>query len=136
MGGRDVRKGAVAAGGAAAAALVLGLTVTRRRPAAGLSGDLIPITAPEGAAWPATLTLSGRRPVVIGRGAHAGWRLSPWDGSVALRPGHAATTVLAPVSGSAAVNGAPLRHPIALKDGDVIACGPYRIRYENLLQTR
>lgn len=135
VGSRDVRKGAVAAGGAAAAALVLGLTVTRRRPAAGLSGDLIPIAAPEGAAWPATLTLSGRSPIVIGRGAHAGWRLNPWEGSLALRPGHAATTVLAPVSGSAAVNDAPLRHPIALKDGDVIACGPYRIRYENLLQT-
>jgi hypothetical protein len=130
------RKGAVAAGGAAAAALVLGLTVTRRRPAANLSGDLIPVTAPEGAAWPATLTLSGRRPITIGRGVHSEWRLSPWEGSVALTPGHAATTVLAPVSGSAALNGVPLRHPVALKDGDIITCGPYRIRYENLLQAR
>ena len=71
---------------------------------------------------------------MIGQGGHAEWRLPPWDGSLRLASGHAAATVLAPISGSATVNGLPLRHPVALNDGDVIACGQYRIRYENLLQ--
>lgn len=112
-----------------------GLAWSRRR-GPQLSGELTPLSGPDGQPlpmpWP--LQTKRRRRITLGRGATwSAWRLPGWDGQAEICAEGDGRIRLHLRRGVATVNGEPIRAPRELADGDIIVCGPYRIRYENLL---
>jgi hypothetical protein len=118
-----------------------------RRMAPLLEGTLRRLTAPSGQTMPARLDLSalGRREISLGPGPNAGLCLAHVAGDptpaarlvARRRPDGQPGVVLAlraegDLAGKAQVNGLPLAGEWLLRDGDVIALGAWRLRYENL----
>jgi Mg-chelatase subunit ChlD len=123
----------VAGGGALLLALA-GWGVTRSR-GPFLTGQLVPVAVPAGSdlAIPLDLGRDRRKGVLVGKHGTGRWRLPDWPATVRLSASDRRTVTIGNVEGEVSVNGQPLRHPKTLEDGAVIACGEYRLRYENLL---
>lgn len=82
---------------------------------------------------PYALATKRRRRVALGLNATwSAWRLSGWDGEIALEV-HGRETRLRVIRGSVKVNNLPVRQSIRLQDRDLITCGDYQVRYENLM---
>ena len=121
-----------------------GALVWRRRNGHFLTGQLIVISGPDPSLLPLPYDLGRqrRRHFYLGRQGRGEWRLSGWLGSASLRINAQGAVTLMPgpqsqgpadVANKLTLNEATLHQAIALQDGDIIGCGPYRIRYENLL---
>lgn len=100
-----------------------------------LSGQLVAMEGPAGASLPALQDLSteGRRVLRLGRRGDQGWRLEGWTGDATLHADASGGVVVTPIDGEIELNGRPLKRAARLRDRDELLCGPYRIRYENLL---
>ena len=118
-----------------------GAELNRRRRRPTLQGQLIPVRGPADATLPLTrdLGLERVRTLYLGSRGRDEWKLNGWPANVKLALDSKQRTTLYPgreVESPAllvTVNGAILRYPRVLADGDLIACGDYAIRYENLL---
>ena len=100
-----------------------------------LQGQLLALSGPAGLPLPLPWTLASkrRRRVTLGRDATwPAWRLPGWEGQARLEASGGAV-LLQSVQGVAQVNGQPMRKQVRLNDGDLITCGDYQLRYENLL---
>ncbi len=81
---------------------------------------------------PYALATNRRRRVALGVNATwSAWRLPGWDGEIALEA-LGRETRLRVIRGSVQVNSLPVRQSIRLQDRDLITCGEYQVRYENL----
>ena len=112
-----------------------GLALKNRR-GPRLTGQLTPLSGPADQPLPLPWPLDGRphRRVTLGRKATwSAWRLPGWDGQAQLRAKGNGTTRFDLLRGTATVNNETVVRSVTLQDGDVITCGDYRIRYENLL---
>jgi Mg-chelatase subunit ChlD len=100
-----------------------------------LTGRLVALSGLTGEALPTPRELDAEhaRTVVLGVGDAGEWQLAGWQGTVRLESAARGEATLIPVLGEVRLNDQPLVHATLLADGDVIACGAYRIRYENLL---
>lgn len=101
-----------------------------------LSGQLTPLSGPVGQPlpmpWP--LQTKRRRRITLGQGATwSAWKLAGWEGQAEIYAERDGRIRLHLRRGAATVNGEIILAPRELADGDLIVCGPYRIRYENLL---
>jgi hypothetical protein len=125
---------AAGAGGVLAVAAVT--WAVAGRPRARLSGQLVPLAGPAAAAAAPALDLdaSRRRGLCLGRRGQGEWRLAGWPGTLRLTAGPHGAVHVTLVEGQATLNGQPLTRATPLSDGDVLGCGEYRMRYENLLE--
>jgi hypothetical protein len=113
-----------------------------------LQGVLAPLRIPDsglaGGGWLSyDLGRNGARRFVLGRRGRGLWRLPGWNGSalftadatgaVRLAPGVESRNLAGAVGDSVLVNGQPIGYATTLHDGDIITCGEYEFRYENLL---
>jgi len=105
-------------------------------------GVLKVVRGPEGETgkqW--DLSSFGKKKVFLGSGAKCEIRFA-CPGEVPFRAGYFSAkkeatgvkTIFVPLSGGFTVNGIPNPGERALSDGDLIAIGPYSLRYENLRQ--
>jgi hypothetical protein len=106
-----------------------------RRQRRHVSGRLAVLSGPAGVVLAPPRDLDNERAgsVILGAGGSGEWQLAGWPGSVRLEPGPDGRVVVVPISGETLVNDQPVARTTPIADGDVIVCGPYRIRYENLL---
>lgn len=124
-------------GGAALLSVTGGgvLLYRRQRRGSFVQGQLSVLSAPAGQATPLPWLLDAqrRRRVALGRQATwSAWRLPGWEGRLHLEArGNA--TYLRTEEGLVRLNDQPVVQPVHLKDGDLITCGDYQLRYENLL---
>lgn len=118
----------------AAVVLVGGATIARRRSPV-LSGQLIALSGPPDQVLPLPLDLgaSRTRQVHLGNGRTGEWRLVGWNGRLVLRADAQGQTRLTVRQGEVRINDMVVVGATALHDGDVVTCGEFRIRYENLL---
>lgn len=111
------------------------LLYRRQRRGNFVRGQLSVLSAPDGQATPLPWSLDGRRRrrVALGRRATWSlWRLPGWEGRLQLEA-RGNTTYLRAEEGAVRINDQPVVQPVPLKDGDLITCGNYQLRYENLL---
>jgi len=100
-----------------------------------LQGELLALSGPAGLPLPMPYPLAAkrRRQVVLGKKATwPAWRLPGWNGEARLEAGRSGV-LLRVTQGTLQVNSQPVRQEVRLKDGDLITCGDYQLRYENLL---
>ena len=118
----------------AAVALVSGAAIARRRSPV-LSGQLFVLSGPAEQMLPLPLDLGAvrTRRVYLGDGQPGEWRLGGWNGRLVLQADAQGQTRLTVKSGEVRVNDVLVVGATALHDGDVVTCGEFRIRYENLL---
>jgi hypothetical protein len=98
-----------------------------------LSGELVMLADPDGTERPPLPLELGRfRRLRIGLGANdPNWTLNRWGGAFSLRALGHDWIELVPEQGDLQLNGIPAQTPTRLRDRDEIACGDYRLRYEN-----
>lgn len=106
----------------------------RRRPY--LTGELVMLSAPAEQlemAMPRDLGSKRRSTFAIGaKSKEKEWRLLGWGGAINLRASRDGGVDLEAIAGDIAVNNRPVQRTTRLHDGDVIRCGEYEIRFDNV----
>lgn len=127
----------------AAVLLVGGGYAAVRQPHTHLSGELIPLRTPVQSLelGPNDLAAQKISRFHMGRRGRGAWRLDGWQGGACIELGPQERIQIAPDAAAAdnnpahtvTVNGRPIYHAVELNDGDIIACGDYQFKYQNLL---
>jgi len=112
----------------------------RHQPRLWLEGSLLPLATPMGATTPPRIDLSQHpaRSFMLGQGRKADVSLPGWQGLARLEAGEdegAAVVHLIRLEGELTVNGLPVEEHV-LRDGDLIAAGDYRFRFQHVASAR
>ena len=84
-------------------------------------------------AMPRDLGSKRRQSFAIGAKAkEREWQLAGWGGAIELRANSTGGVDLESIAGDVTVNGRSVLRTTRLHDGDLIRCGDYEIRFDNI----